>query len=61
MKLHLVIQEKEVELSSKTPYLHLVETTPSILRKMPWVVLREHMVSVQIKLHVAVKTCCYSQ
>ena len=55
MQLHLVIEEREVEMSSKAPYLHLVETTPSISRKMPWVELREHMVGVQRKLHVAGK------
>ena len=53
MQLHSVIQEREVEMSFKAPCLHLVETTPSILRKMPWVVLREHTVGVQRKLHVA--------
>ena len=52
MQLHLMIQ-KRVEISSKAPCLHLVETAPSILRKMPWVGLREHMVGVQRKLHVA--------
>ena len=46
MQLHLVIQKREVEISSKAPCLHLVETAPSILRKMPWVVLREYMVGI---------------
>jgi len=44
MQLHLVIQEREVEISSKAPCIHLVETAPSILRKMPWVVLKNHPV-----------------
>ena len=44
MQLHLVIQEREVEISSKAPCIHLVETAPSILRKMPWVVLKNHTV-----------------
>ena len=47
MQLQLVIQEREVEISSKAPCLHLVETAPSILRKMPRVVLREHTVGIQ--------------
>ena len=50
MKLQLVIQEREVEISSKAPCFHLVETVPSILRKMPGVVLREHTVGIQGKL-----------
>ena len=50
MKLQLVLQEREVEISSKAPCFHLVETVPSILRKMPGVVLREHTVGIQGKL-----------
>ena len=43
MQLHLVIQKREVEISSKAPCLHLVETAPSILRKMPWVVFKDRV------------------
>ena len=51
MQLHLVIQqrvrqEREAGMSSKAPCLHFVETAPSVLREMPWVILREHTVSV---------------
>ena len=47
MQSHLVIQEREIEMAvpSKTSCLHFVETAPSVLRKLPWVVLREHTVS----------------
>ena len=41
IQLHLAIRERN---SSKAPCLHFVETAPSVLRKMPWVVLREHTV-----------------
>ena len=58
MQLHLVVWETEVEMSSKVPFLHLVETTPSILRKVSGVVIREHTVGVQGELHVA--GSCYS-
>ena len=48
MQMHLVIQEREVNISSKAPCLHLVETAPSVLRKMPWIILKEHMVRIQL-------------
>ena len=54
MQLHSVIQERGLETSLKSPALHLVETAPSVLRKMPWVVLREHMVSLWRELVVLV-------
>ena len=44
MQSHLVIQERELAVSSVIPCLHFVETAPSVLRKMPWVVLIEHAV-----------------
>ena len=44
MQLYLVIQKREVEISLKATCIHLVETAPSILRKMPWVVLKNHTV-----------------
>ena len=47
MKLHLIVQEREVEISSRAPCLYLVETAPSILRRMPGVVFREQVVSIQ--------------
>ena len=46
MQLHLEIQEKEMGTSFKAPSLHLIETAPSVLRKMPSVVLKEHMVGI---------------
>ena len=50
MQLHLEIQE-EMGTSFKAPSLHLVETAPSVLRKMPSVVLREHVVGIKRELH----------
>ena len=44
MQLQLVIQEREVQISSKAPCIHLIETAPSIIRKMPGVVLKNHTV-----------------
>ena len=44
MRLHLVIQERKVEISSETPCLHFVETAPSVLRNMPWIMLKEYTV-----------------
>ena len=46
MQLHLEIQEKEMGTSFKAPSLHLVETAPSVLRKMPSVMLKEHVVGI---------------
>lgn len=53
MQEHLTIQrhirERREELKSllHTPTIHFVETAPSVLREMPWIILREHGVSVE--------------
>ena len=47
IQLDHVIKEREVKISSKSPCIHLVETTPSVLSTMPWAVFREHTVSLQ--------------
>ena len=46
MQLYLVIQKREIGISAEASCLHLVETAPSVLRKMPSVVLKEHMVGI---------------
>ena len=41
-------QEREIGMSSRTSCLHFVETAPSVLRKMPSVVVKEHMVGIKV-------------
>ena len=50
MQLHLVTWKREMEISSKTPCLHFIETAPSVLRKIPSVVIKEHVVGIWRKL-----------
>ena len=50
MHLHLVTCKREMEVSSKTPCLHFIETAPSVLRKIPSVVVKEHVVGIWKKL-----------
>ena len=48
MQLYMVIQEREMGHSSRIPSLHFVETAASVLRKMPLVVLKEHVVGIKV-------------
>ena len=41
-------QEREIGIFSRTSCLHFVEMTPSVLRKMPSVVLKEHVVGIKV-------------
>lgn len=41
-------QEREIGISSRTSCLHFVETAPSVLRKMPAVVLMEYVVGIKV-------------
>ena len=52
MQLHLVTWKREMGISSKAPCLHFIETTPSVLRNMPSVVVTEHVVGICMEIVV---------
>ena len=59
MQVHLMIQEEarqqrrrsficDEQTNVDPPIIHFIETTPSVLREMPWVNLKEHKVLIFI-------------